>query len=240
MSQRYPDLPHTNFPEDVDNLNNFVDITLETLPLAKEYYARYNAGDIIGANEIIEKNPQLRYSQINASTLNPIVDSIKAMQRFYMSDVQRYLMEIVVYKGEFSASVKYTKYNTVKYVNNSAFETFMCIRSDTPIGTLPTDTSYWIPLTMRGEKGEPGIGLTAYGDWNSITTYPKDALVAYNNALWGAKVENTGIVPSVNATATWYKVIDYSTDYAIYVDKTTAKKYKLIMDNGRLYMEEVM
>jgi hypothetical protein len=237
MSQTYPDLTFTNFPEQIDTINNFVDITLSSLPLAKEYYEKYNAGDITGANQIIENNPQLKYAQINASTLNPIVDSIKALQRFYMSDVQNYLMEIVKSKGAWSPIVKYAKYDVVTYVNNSAFESFMCTSKNTPISTVPTDTSYWIPLTLRGEKGEAGIGLTNYGDWNEVTNYPIDALVAHNNALWGAKVSNNAITPSINAISTWYKVIDFSSDFANYKDLVTQKEFKFTINNSKLYME---
>ncbi|SHO53709.1 hypothetical protein [Anaerocolumna xylanovorans] len=240
MSVLYPELTNTKFPDEIDTINNFVDITLSTLPLAKRYYEKYNSGDMEGAKQILADNPDLKYSYIGAATLNPIVDSIKALELFYTQDVQEYLVNIVQHKGAFSASAKYKKYNTVSYVHNSALETFMCISNNTPIGIIPTDTSYWVPLTMRGEKGEAGIGLTAYGDWNSITTYPKDALVAYNNALWGAKVSNTAITPSVDTIATWYKVIDFSSDYAAYIDKTTGVRRKLVVDNNRIFLEEVM
>jgi hypothetical protein len=240
MSIKYPTLSNTVFPDGIDPINNFVDITLSSLPLAKQYYAKYNSGDIAGANKILEDNPTLKYSQISASTLNPIVDAIKALELFYTQDVQQYLVDIVVYKGDFSASVKYSKYNTVKFVHNSALETFMCISNTTAIGTLPTDSSYWIPLTMRGEQGTAGVGLTAKGEWNSISTYPIDSLVAYNNALWGSKVANTAIVPTREASATWYIVIEFSSEYATYTDKITAVRYTMVMDNGKLYMEEVI
>ena len=156
MSATYPELTNTQFPDKIDTINNFVDITLTTLPLAQEYYRRYNLGDIEGAQQILNDNPDLKYSYIGASTLNPIVDSIKAIQLFYTQDVQEYLVNIVQHKGDFSATTKYKKYNTVNYLHNSALETFMCISHDTPIGALPTNLNYWIPLTMRGKQGEIG------------------------------------------------------------------------------------
>ena len=237
MSLTYPELTHTQFPDKIDTIDNFIDITLDALPLAEEYYRRYNSGDIAGANQILIDNPNLKYSYIGASTLNPIVDAIKAMQLFYRDDVQQYLMNIVQHKGDFSATTKYTKYNTVSYLHNSALEVFMCISHDTPIGTLPTDLRYWIPLTMRGEKGESGIGLSAYGAWNPLVTYPPDAMVAYNNALWGSIVENTNIVPSETATATWYKIIEFSSDLLMFTDENTTKKYQLTIYNGMVYFQ---
>lgn len=212
MSELYPDLIST-FPEAIDSIDNFVDITITTLPLAQQYYAKYNAGDIIGANKILEDNPQLKYSQINASTLNPIVDAIKAIERFYMSDVQQYLVEIVKYKGEWNSNAKYVKYNTVNYLNDSALVTFMCISNDTPIGTKPTNTTYWIPLTMRGEKGESGLGLTPRGVWSELTQYYTDDMVSYNNALWACREANVGYLPNVSSQV-WYCVLSVDTVFS--------------------------
>lgn len=237
MSVLYPQLTNTKFPNEVDTINNFVDITLTTLPLAKQYYAKYNAGDIVGANQILIDNPDLKYSYIGAASLNPIVDAIKAIELFYMQDVQKYLMNIVSYKGEWSASVKYSKYSTVQYVHNSAIEVFMCANNDTPIGTIPTDTTYWIPLTMRGERGLAGIGLSAYGGWNSITKYPVNAMVAYNNALWGSYEENTAITPTESSSSTWYKIIEFSSELLAFIDKKSETSYKLTIDNGLVYFD---
>lgn len=239
MSNRYPELTNTVFPDGVDTINNFIDITLDTLPLAKEYYAKYNAGDIESANKILEENQELKYSYIGAASLNPIVDAIKAMQLFYTEDVQKYLVEIIKYKGEWSPSVKYSKYHVVNYIRNSAVETFMCINTDTPIGTVPTNMTYWIPLTLRGERGEPGIGLTSYGVWNNTSTYPADALVVHNNTMWGSKIRNQGVAPSADTSDTWYLVMEFQGDYATYTDIGNQKRYKLIIENGSIFMEEV-
>jgi len=71
----------------------------------------------------------------------------------------------------------------------------MCIDSDVTIGTLPTDDTYWIPLTLRGAQGASGTGLSPRGGWSSIIQYYTDDCVAYNNALWQAKRDNLNAVP---------------------------------------------
>jgi hypothetical protein len=143
-------------------------------------------------------------------------------------------MNIVQYKEDFASTTKYTKYNTVKYLHNSALEIFMCIRSDTPIGTLPTNATYWIPLTMRGERGVAGVGLSPFGTWNNLVTYPINAMVSHNNALWGSLVENTGIEPSTTSTATWFKLISYDLNSLTFYETTDNSPYQLTIENGNV------
>ena len=101
---------------------------------------------------------------------------------------------------------KYVKYNFVTYEIDGVIQTYECLNDNTPIGTVPTDTTYWIPRVIRGEKGDSGLGLVPRGSWNSSVQYYKDDLVAYNNVLWVANEDNIGLYPNDSSTV-WYSVL---------------------------------
>jgi len=235
MSITYPIYSHSVFPDEVDQFNLFSDVTIDMLPYVKQYQSLYSSGKLSDAAKLLEDHPEMETMVINSSNLNRIIDAIKCMETFYTDDVRKYILELMSFKGEYSSLQKYIRYNVVRY--NSMI--YLCI-SDCPLGTLPTDILYWLPLSIRGDKGETGIGLVNYGEWNSLTTYPKDALVSYNNTLWGAIIENTAIVPSTETNVVWTRIMEFSSDYATYTDKTREERYKLVVDDARIYLEEVM
>ncbi|MGN1124681.1 MAG: hypothetical protein ACI4SM_00705 [Candidatus Gastranaerophilaceae bacterium] len=209
MSVSYPDLTETNFPQAIDTFNRATDVTLELLPYVQEYQKLYNTGKLADAAQILVEHPELQNCIINASTINKCYDAIKALQRFYMSDIQKYIEQLITYKGEYSSKISYEKYDVILY-NGSAY---LCI-SDSPIGTLPTDLNYFTPLTLKGEQGESGTGLSSRGVWDKTVQYYKDDLVSYNNQLWAAKEDNFGSLPNDYSTV-WYSVLslDVTKDY---------------------------
>lgn len=156
MSNLYPDLNNTNFPEEVDSYDLFLDPTLDTLSLINQYYNLFDMGDLDGCATLLSNNPILKQMIINAGSLNKLRDSIIATQRFYLDNVQPYLQDIVKYKGMYNPSAKYVKYNVVYLTANNTTQFYMCIDKDTPIGTLPTDVSFWVVLTLWGPQGEKG------------------------------------------------------------------------------------
>jgi len=237
MSLTYPLYTNSNFPDAIDQFDLFSDVTLDMLPYVKQYQSLYSSGKFTEAAQLLIDHPEMKNMIINSANLNKIIDALKCIETLYSTDIQTYIMELITYKGFYSSKTKYSKYDVVTYTDSMVY---MCTSFNCPMGTLPVDTTYFIPLTMRGEQGEPGIGLTNYGEWNSVTAYPKDALVSYNNTLWAAVVSNTSIVPSSNTNATWSKVIEFSAEYTIHTDKGTETRYQLIIDNGKLYLEEVL
>ena len=93
MSVKYPDLD-CNFPESVDNIDKMQDLTTVTKPLADQYYAMVEAGQISEANTFLAKNPSLVYSIFNASKFNKLRDSMIAVQRMFRDDIDEYLGEL--------------------------------------------------------------------------------------------------------------------------------------------------
>ena len=194
MSTIYPDLQN-NFPDSIDDFYKFTDPSISQIAIINQYYSKFQSGDISGAAEILESNPDLKTAILNAERLNKIRDGIISIERFYLDDVQQYLVNIVKNKGDWNSQTKYTKYDVVFYEIDGIEQAFMGLDVNIPIGTLPTDDTYWIPLTLRGKQGESGIGLTPRGEWNSSTEYYINDCVSYKNKLWYAKQSSTNKIP---------------------------------------------
>ena len=204
MSQSYLDLVETNFPQAVDTFDRATDVTLDLLPFVQEYQTLYQSGKLNDAANLLNNHPELQNCMINAKTINRCYDGIKALQRYYFSDIQKYIDELITYRGEYSSKSSYEKYDVVIY-NSSAY---LCV-SDSGIGVLPTSNK-WIQITLKGDQGEPGLGLNFMGLWASTTTYQKDSCVTYNNILYASNIDNNiAKTPAVNS-AYWSLVFDIS------------------------------
>lgn len=93
MSKTYPDLD-CNFPESVDNIDKMQDLTVTTKPLADQYYSLVNSGNIQEANVFLANNSRLLYSIFNADKFNKLRDSIIAVQRMFVEDIDEYLGQL--------------------------------------------------------------------------------------------------------------------------------------------------
>ena len=201
MGEIYTDL-NSDFPLKVSTMNRVQDVTLSAKPYVDLYNQYYSQGDLYNANKVINDHPELLTMMLDMTLVNQIIDEIKATQRTFKDDVESYILTVVKIKGEYSGSVKYTKYNMV-YHNG---QPYMNIADDTPIGTTPTNSNYWYALAIKGEQGESGLGLTPRGSWSEYVQYYKDDLVSYNNALWAAKEDNIGYFPN-DTSKVWYSVL---------------------------------
>ena len=211
MSTTYTDLYETKFPNEVDNWDRYIDPTIQTLSAITQYQTYYDRGDFENANAVLENNPSLKRIIINASTINKMLDGIVAVQRFYFSDFQTYLQNIIQLKGEWNSSTKYPKYSVVTYIVHDETEAYLCLSNDCPIGTLPTNTNYWTPWTARGAKGDSGTGLTPRGNYSSTADYLENDMVSFNNIWWFATEANTGVQPSESGD-TWEPLMRFSAD----------------------------
>lgn len=233
----YPDLLESIFPLEIDNFDRYAALNLDSLLLMKQYYAYLEKDNIVAANDLLEKNPVLNRYAITEKSMNQLRDAIIAIERFYFSDVQNYLVNIVKYRKAYDGSVKYQKYDVVTYANKGAYETYMCCTTDCPIGTLPTELAYWTPITLRGEKGESGTGLSPRGRWDNITIYYKDDLVSFNNKLWAAVRDNTGVQPILSSSDTWIVIMEFDTNMFSVIDDSKDMRYRLGTKEGYFYYQ---
>ncbi|MEG0899801.1 MAG: hypothetical protein RSF40_08860, partial [Oscillospiraceae bacterium] len=142
-----------NFPAGVDVYDRFTDPDISSLPLITQCKNYIAAGNLAAANAILEANPSLKMMQVNAQNLNQILETLERMQLFILENIQQYLVDIAKYKGDWNGVTKYTKYDVINYIVDGGTQSYMGILIDIPIGTLPTNTQYFISLTMRGTQG---------------------------------------------------------------------------------------
>lgn len=237
MSELYPDLVFSSFPENCDTFDYVADISASQLTLMNQYklYLTYN--DLASAQKLLEDNPSLKATIINAEKINKIIDAIKAAQRLYRDDIQNYLIDLVKYKGAYSNDVAYNKYDVVTQIVAAKTLSYMCI-VPTTAGIQPTNTDYWIPITQQGERGAAGFGLNYGGAYQNTISYPQYSMVAHDNALWASLETVEGVNPS-DGSDVWEKVMSFDMSDLAFTDATVGTKYKLTVDSGKIYLEEL-
>ncbi len=216
MSALYPDLDFTNYPGELDNITLKSNITNTTdAQLVAQIQASILAGDFANASAILNANPQLNGKIFNANDYNQIRDAILALERFYNSDIKNYITEKQAvwvaevdkfnYKGVYSPTTQYYKNNMVDYTTTEGTFLYLCIQQpDT--GIAPTNTNYWRILTLRGERGLSGEGLSFAWVWDSTMEYNVNDVVVYGNKWWVSTQVNRGQQPA-NGSAYWTEIL---------------------------------
>ena len=237
MSMTYPDLIYTSYPEISDTFDYLSDLSADQIALANQYklYLTYN--DLASAKKLLADNPSLNLTMINAEKINKLIDAVKATQRLYKDDIQSYLVNLVKYKGVYSSTAIYNKYDVVTQTVDGKTMAYMCI-IDTTAGIQPTNTSYWVAITQQGERGAAGFGLNYAGNYVKTAEYQQHSMVAYNNALWASLDTVTGVEP-LDDSDVWEKIMSFNVSDLAFTDTTIGTQYKLVVDSSRIYLEEL-
>lgn len=210
---QYTDLPRSNMPSAVDNINEMVDISADLLTAKNQFYDYVQANDLTNAAQVLVDNPELEKSIFNADKFNTLRDAIVALERLYLTDIQNYLINLATPKGDWNETAVYHKYDVVSYYYQGETQ-FYCARIAQTTGEAPATTPLsWTPVTLRGPKGNPGTGLTPMGTWaNSIQYHnytdesglPHVSLVYYKNAIWQAVSNNVDSEPTLKTTSSGF------------------------------------
>ena len=240
MSALYPDLSNTTYPNTVDTFTQFLDILASDGDLVKQYQIAIQNGDTATANAVIQQIPAYKQKLLTAQDLNKFIDAIIALERFYKTDITPYtnqkqaewqaIIDQFAYLGVYNSSVQYKTNNYVSFVINGVEQLYIAL-SNPPVGTLPTNTTYWRILSLRGPRGYSGDGLSFIGAWDSTTSYIVGDCVNYDNALWWT------ISPNVNQTpyegSTYWELI-YRGVPTVYPVTTTPPS---IQQDGELWFQ---
>lgn len=197
------------------------DINLEDSPLKKEYYNKFLSGDINGAQNIYKTNPQLNGKVLNAQMLNQVLSSILNLETKYDTSVtQQLLSELdrmqinideLIYMQIYSPTKAYRVNNFVLYGE----DIYYCFKQPS-IGTLPTDSNFWIRLGLKGEQGAPAIDVDYKGAWNVKAQYIKYDMVTYRNELYVALTDVVGATPTDKTK--WFKAVSVEVKGILYGD----------------------
>lgn len=207
MSTLYPDLNLTNFPNSLDQFMTFLNIVATDGPLISQYQAAMEAGNTTQANQILSQIPSATQKIITANSLNSLSQAMLAIERFYLTDIEPYITNLqqswtntiqqFSYKGTWESGTSYVTNNLVSYTV-SGLNLIYIATSTPPVGTAPSNTQYWRVLTIQGQQGASGTGLSYRQEWNNSTAYNVNDAVTYDGAIYMAIQTNQNREPSLN------------------------------------------
>lgn len=197
---------YTTFPDSVQRFDLKTDVSADIYSVWKQFNTHIANGQFANASALLQGNPELQKCIIDGLYMNKLSKTLEEVEDLFLNKIQTFIHETVIHRGVWNAATKYSKYNFVTYENDGVVQTYECLSNSTPLGNRPTDTTYWVPRVIRGERGESGLGLTPRGSWDVATQYYKNDLVSYNNVLWAAMSDNSGLYPNDSSTV-WYGVL---------------------------------
>lgn len=207
MSTKYPDLSLTNFPNSLDQFTTFLNIVSSDGPLIGQYQSAMQNGNTTLANQILTQIPQATQKIITAVDLNTLSQAMLAIERFYLNDIEPYIDDLhqswlntiqqFSYKGVWQNGTSYVTNNLVSYTTSGLNFVYIAL-SNVPIGISPTNQTYWRLLTIQGQQGASGEGLSYRQEWNSSTQYATNDAVTYDGALWMALQASQNRLPDTN------------------------------------------
>ena len=114
-------------------------------------------------------------------------------------------------RGTYNQVTQYFKLNVVDYNDGSGIQAYLCIKDS--LGFLPTNTTYFKKLTIRGQKGDKGqdgLNLVFKGAYNPTTAYMKDQAIQYGGVVFASLQDNNfGNYPNLSVdTVYWSKLWD--------------------------------
>lgn len=209
MSALYPDLDFTNYPGSLDNLQLKSNITNATdAQLVEQIQSSIIAGDFANASAIIAANPQLNGKIFSANDYNQIRDAVLALERFYKNDIYNYIVEKQAqwtsrvnqfsFQGIYSPTTQYRVNNMVDFEVNGQTFLYLCWKEPLT-GTPPTNNNYWRMLTLVGERGLSGEGLSFTWVWDRATEYNKNDVAVYGNKWWVSTQAQKGNQPQAGS-----------------------------------------
>ena len=197
--------PNKNIP-----YTYYQDIQIPNVDLQGQLQNLFATGNYQLAINILNQNPQLDTKAYVANVINQIVTGVSWLESQYDNKTTVYMSQLAtqyqtlidqfINKANWSAQGVYDQFNFVEY-NNLVY---MALQDDVPVGTEPTDTTYWLELGLRGEQGVPGVNTTMKFSWDNTVTYQPNDIVVYDGNMYVALLTNTGVNPSgANASQYW-------------------------------------
>lgn len=118
-TDKYIDLPLTEFPVKEDTVIRMQDINAVQMPLVKQYNEYFAAGNKAACDTLLSNNPEVLSCFFNADKFNWARDAIIALQRYYLEDVVTFINNVAANTVGVEDNPTEEQANTVAY---SAFK----------------------------------------------------------------------------------------------------------------------
>lgn len=192
----------------------YQDIQTSDINIQQQFQFYFTNGQYVQALNLLNNNlSTLQNKAFVANAINTIVNGMLILENYYYQGVVVYLSNLSSQyqllinnfknRSNWVSSVQYSQYNFVNYNN----ELYMCTQTP-PIGTIPTNTNYWLYLGLQGIEGAPGVDVIMEYSWESNTSYQLNDLVTYNNNIYVALKNNIGIIPGTD-NSVWLLFIQF-------------------------------
>ncbi len=175
---------------EIIELNNLT-LTLKEYIISPEDWNKFT--DCLVAMEVFIKDEVEGYILTKQGEFNDYIDGKQTDIEYYVDGKEAQIqveIDKFDYKGVYSGAVQYYAKNIVDYNDGSGVKAYLCILDS--LGNVPTNTTYWKILTIKGEKGDAGenaVGLTFKGAWADNVTYDKDDSVQYGGTMFASLIE---------------------------------------------------
>lgn len=181
------------------------DMHLSSQSTFLDYYNNMAAKNLSGAISILENNPDVTNQIMTAENINILIDNVNRRELIPKLDID-YFLEGLLFV--FQRMIDNTKVlgewdkDTQYYINNFVYyngkEYYAYADTEPPIGTLPTDTRYWLEYNVKGEQGYGGFtNLNYLGTWSNSYNYNLYDVVVFQNKLWWAISPNIATPPNL-------------------------------------------
>ena len=222
MSTTYQSLQFTTFPDDIQSFVTMLNMSVEDGAAVTGYQQAMQAGNNTLARQYYSQITNANQKFIDATKMNTLMDTCVALQKFYKTDIEPYIqsqqsiwgnrINQFNYVGDYSASTLYAVNNFVTYTASGVRDVYICVKVP-PIGTAPTNTTYWRKLSIQGLQGPSGENLSFRYAWDSGEVYYPEDVVVYDNVVWGCLVQNSNQTPQSGSTY-WRSI--YSPQQVVY------------------------
>lgn len=222
MSDKYPSLKKTQFPNNVDRQVAWQDPVKEDFEYINKYNNCIAKGDKDGAIAVLQEYPSLYDCIINADKLQQLHHAILAVQYYFRDTVLEKIFKIGNLKGDWNdqmssdaedESLKLNMFDVVRYPVDGISQYFL-VYNEVSAGEIPTESENYIQISMKGDKGDKGdAGYTPKKgeDYNDGRTPVKgEDYFDGDNGL--------GFTPCGN-----------------WIDNRTYNQYSLVSHNGKLW-----
>lgn len=179
------------------------DMHLSNQSIFQTYYSDVSDNNMVATENLLNNNPDIANQLTEANNINKIINLTNERETAPKTDIDDYLSSLLnqfqnyinqtQVMGTFDQTVKYHVHNLV-YYNQKGYYAF----NEPPLGTLPTDTNYWLEYDITGLKGYGGINLNFRFVWQAGVQYQPMDCVYYINKLWFCNQTNINIPPNLN------------------------------------------
>ena len=181
------------------------DMHLSSQSTFLDYYYAMQSNNVSYANSILTNNPTVKNQIITADNINILLNETYRRELqpkididYFLAGLQAVFEKMILYTRVMGEWDKDTQYNVHNFVYYKGKGYYAYTNSQPPIGTLPTDTNYWLEYDIRGEKGYGGINLNLRFDWDNTQDYKVGDVVVFQNKMWYAIADNTNYEPNLN------------------------------------------